>query len=253
MPKIISVAGLLALLLLVSICPSTFAATTSNGLSKFKTGWAGYIVSSSKPGTTLGIQAKWNVPMFSSSCFGPFSHSYFQFDVKLTHISSADAGSSLNVGCLGFTPVYNIYLYFGGSEGALPAGDTVQPGDRMETSATITVASGAISVTITDFTALWKFTTTPGVESTNTTSPAAAQWLFYGSTARLPVFTTLQTSQDVAFIGGHHGVLGSFVPISSDKAIQDTMIDPANGHVLARASSITKASSAFSISFVQSS
>jgi hypothetical protein len=248
----ISITTLSMLVLLLSVSPSS-AALSPNSLTKFNTAWAGYIVSSTKPGTTLGIQAMWNVPTFSSSCFGPYSHSYFQFDVRIAHISSDDAGSSLMSACLGFLPVYYIYLYFAGVKSVLPPAEAVHPGDKMETSATVTVATGAISVTITDFTVPWTFTTGPGIEAINTALPASADWLFYGTTTLLPMFATLKTSSDVAFIGGHHGTLGSFLSISSDKVIQDTMIDTANGHVLARPSAITKTSSAFSITFVQSS
>ena len=236
----------------VAIGSSAYSSPAPASILKFKTSWAGYVVSNINPGSSIAVQAKWNVPSFNNFCAPLRNHNYFQFDVRIAHIFSTDIGSSLLVGCLGASTVYNINFYIAGNEVILPPSDVVSAGDQMQTAATLTVATGAVQVIITDITAGWTYPVA-GFEAVSTSLPGSVDWLVYGSTHALPMFTTLKTSGDIATLGNHHGTLGSFLLISSDKVLQDTMIDSSTMHVLAQPSAISKTSSSFSVTWKQAS
>lgn len=183
---------------------------------------------------------------------GPGSHAYFQFDIRISHVYSIDAGSSLVVACLGFTPEYSMHFYLGGSAAqSIPAVYTVQPGDQIETYASITVATGAISVSISDSTQNWNFSTT-STETASTTEKASVEWFLLGTTTDLPQFTTFQTTGDMLTLGKHSGVLGSFLTVTSDTLMIYNMINKVTSDVLAQPGPINTTPSSFSFFWIQS-
>ena len=244
------VGGIFLIIMSLSVSASA-AAVNPNVIVNKNAAWAGYKVLAPAPGTIIMLHSNWVVPTFESSCFSPFGHSYFKFDIQISHIYSADVGSQLFAGCTTI-PVYfmNFTLGAGGSK-FLPAVDLVKAGDKMLTVATIKVSTGAITLRISDTTAGWTFTTT-GTEKVSTSKSGAVEWLLYGTTTLLPKFSTFKTANDNVTLGAHSGVLGSFLTISADTFTDYSMINSVTKDVLAQPGAITTTSSSFSFFWIQS-
>ena len=216
----------------------------------------GYEIYSSTPGTILKTQATWNVP--AVNCTGASPSAFMQFYVVVGHIFAEDSGTQLVATCSGATPQYSLTWIGGGFGGnQLPPGYTFSPGDKMQTMASVTIATGATKVTIRDLTLGWLFTNS----STETVDKTKAGWAWWfvaepggGTTSRpLLQFSQIHVGNIQATVAGHSGTLGSFVPLSKFTIDKWIFVDSSTMHVLAKESGITSTSKSFSITWVQGS
>ena len=191
------------------------------------------------------------------TCSSSAPSAFVQFYVVVGHISAEDAGSQLVGSCSGMTPQYLLQYIDGTTENSLPAGDIISVGDKMQTIATVAILGGETSVSINDLTKRWSFGVS-GSEAIDTSSAVRVLWFLAepgGGTASRPLlsFSAIKTSGDSAIVDGHSGSLGSFVSLSQFTVFKWVFIDSSNNHVLARPTSITSASTGFSLKFVQGS
>jgi hypothetical protein len=258
-----SIAVLLLLLLLLSstllflpLVSASTALSSANAVNTQKGDSASYEIYSSIPGSTLKAQANWNVP--SVTCNSSTPGAYMQFYVVVGHISAEDSGTWLQVSCSGLTPQYSLTYFGSGISGnALPPGYTVSAGDHMQTFASVVVSTGLTSTTINDLTKGWKYSSA-GFESIDTKKSGFALWFVAepgGGTSSRPLlqFSTIKVGNVKATVGGHSGVLGSFVPLQKLMVYKFIFVDTSNNHALAKPTPITSTSSSFKINWIQGS
>ena len=216
----------------------------------------GYEIYSPVAGTVVKTQATWNVP--TVNCAGAAPSAFMQFYVVVGHIAAEDSGTQLVVTCNGTTPQYSLTWIGGGFAGnPLPAGYNFSPGDKMQTSASVTIATGATKVTIRDLTLGWLFTNS-STETIDKTRPSWAWWFVAapgGGTPSRPLlqFSQISVGSVHATVAGHSGTLGSFGPLSKFTIYKYIFRDSTTMHVLAKESGITSTSKSFSITWVQGS
>jgi len=246
----------LAFVLLLLVVPGVYAVSTTT-LSKNTTQFeAGYFVEAKNPGSVLSFQSTWNVPVVTCTESGE----YFLLRIGVIHEFSPDAGSTLQVTCSGTTSSYSFLYDLGSTAGGLPLGDTTSPGDQMKTIGAVVVSTGALSVTIKDMTKGWTFGPQKGTETPETTQPGGAMWILCGTPAPagcagsvsipLSQFTTMKFGSVKLTMGGHTGTIGSFLSISGISTTEEIWVNPSTNHMVATPTSISSASTGFSIKWL---
>ena len=243
-------------LIFTPVVSASNATLPSNPVTPQKDSIAGYEVFSSSGGSTVSTQAKWTVP--TVNCTSSSSVAFMQFYVTVGHITAEDSGSQLVATCSGTTPQYS-FSFFAGSKGGnqIPAQFTISPGDMMQTFASESISTGATKVTIRDLTLGWLFTNS-SMQTVDKTRSSFAWWIVAepggGVTTRpLLQFSDIKVSGIKATVGGHNGILGSFIPISKITVYKEIFVDTSTNHVLAKPTSITSTSTSFTIKWIQGS
>jgi hypothetical protein len=214
---------------------------------------AGYEIYSSTPGKVISVQANWTVP--AVTCV---AYQSLQVGIFAAHHYSDDSGSFVVINCNGpgASPIYTIY-YMGNNYGnnPLPSGDTISPGDKMYTLASVDILGGETSVYIADYTKGWTFGVS-GAEPIDMTSGVAAEWYVASAnsgtpTEPLPQFSTIVFSHVRATVKAHTGNIGTF--ISGFTIYKWIFVDSSTGHRLVKTTSITSSSTSFTSSWAEGS
>ena len=232
------------------------SAASAAGVTTTTSVWGGYLVNAPAASSgTLAVNTEWNVPKVT--CTG--SSELVDFWIFVEHEYNPDSGMMLAVTCSGTTATYVIAAYLTGSTlGGV--GHSVSPGDKMQTIASVSVATGAGSLEIKDKTKGWTYSTT-GSETPNTALSGYIELGVCGTpntvvcasngTAPMPKFTTAEFTNVEITLYAHHGSIGSFLRVSSDSVSRLLEVDSANGHVVAEPNTISKSSTGFSLMWKQ--
>ncbi len=168
--------------------------------------------------------------------------------IAIGHYSALDSGMELYASCSGSLSTYSIYYELAGEQGSISK--PLSPGDQIQFVGTLNAKTGAVTYQISDLTHIWssKGSGTEGISSVDSTL------VDMGLVGSIPLPGFQATNIGANFtIGSHTGSIGSFLSVSSDFINKDTYVNSADGHILATASTITKSSTSFTISWVQSS
>jgi hypothetical protein len=242
--KIILITGITLAISLLLISPNILQVSAS--LVAGGTTDAGYQVFSSSPGPLIELWSFWTVPTVQCTSSG-----FVNFYIVVGHISVDDIGSRLVVTCTGTTATYSINYIATAGGFTLPAQDTVSPGDKIQTIADEAVNGGQTFVSIKDMTKAWSFSTNDK-ELVNTHAVGLAWWFLTASTP-LANFSPIKTTKDNVTLNNHFGSIGAYIPLTGFTVFKDVLKNSANNHVLAKPTSITKASLGFSLKWVQGS
>jgi hypothetical protein len=226
-------------------------AITSGSVMTQKGGEAGYEVYSTKPGSTLFVEALMTVP--SATCVNDLQA--VTIYVGIGHYYLDDVGSFLIVQCTasigGIYPSYAMYFFDGSTFGYVKV--SVKAGDVINTTATESLKTGATTVSIQDPKESWAAEYNGNVGAS--TSGGEVYWYLEGngspsSSNPLLQFSTFKLGSLSVGLSGHTGSLGSFKSIKGVTIYEYIFIDPSNNHVLAKPTSISSTSKSFKVNWI---
>ena len=168
--------------------------------------------------------------------------------------SAQDVGTQLYVVCSGAGATVDYSLSYSVSANFVGVGFPVYPGDVIKTTAYENPLTGATYLTVEDATSGHSFFLgQAGSVPLNTGYGGSFSWVIYSTPSTslpVPAFTPIKFSGIKATIDDHTGNLGLFTSIKGISVDQINMFNPADKHVLVKASSIGSASKSFNLKWV---